>query len=74
MSTWVFSDIHGNRKLFNQVMDAIGSEDRAFFLGDAIDRGADGWAIFKESKTSCRIIEIKIIEVLTYRLVFTIIK
>ena len=48
MSTWVFSDIHGNRKLFNQVMDAIGPEDRAFFLGDAIDRGADGWAIFKE--------------------------
>ena len=32
MSTWVFSDIHGNRKLFNQVIDAIGPEDKAFFL------------------------------------------
>ena len=48
MSTLCFSDIHGNRKLFDQVMAEIGPDDTAFFLGDAIDRCDDGWAIFKE--------------------------
>lgn len=48
MSTLCFSDIHGNRRLFDQVMAEISPDDRVYFLGDAIDRGPDGWAIFKE--------------------------
>lgn len=48
MSTLCFSDIHGNRRLFDQVMAEIGPDDTVFFLGDAIDRKPDGWAIFKE--------------------------
>ena len=48
MSTWCFSDIHGQRVLFDALMEKIGPNDRAFFLGDAIDRGPDGWAIFKQ--------------------------
>lgn len=55
MSTWVFSDIHGNRKLFDQIMATIDRDDRAYFLGDAIDRGPDGWAIFKEIMDDPRI-------------------
>ena len=48
MSTWCFSDIHGQRELFDQVMAEIGSDDTVYFLGDAIDRGPDGWNILKE--------------------------
>ena len=55
MSTWCFSDIHGNRPLFNALMEKIGPNDTAFFLGDAIDRGPDGWAIFKEIMDDSRI-------------------
>ena len=55
MSTWAFSDIHGNRKLFNKIMNFLKPEDKVFFLGDAIDRCDDGWAIFKELMDDPRI-------------------
>ena len=55
MSVFAFSDIHGNRPLFNALMEKIGPNDTAFFLGDAIDRGPDGWAIFKEIMDDPRI-------------------
>lgn len=55
MSIWAFSDIHGQRQLFDAVMDKIGPDDRAYFLGDAIDRGPDGWAIFKQIMDDPRI-------------------
>jgi len=55
MSTFVFSDIHGQRNLFDQVMAEIGPDDKVYFLGDAIDRGPDGWAIFKELMDDPRI-------------------
>ena len=41
MSTWVFSDIHGNRKLFDQVMAEIGPDDRAYFLGEIENKYID---------------------------------
>ena len=56
MSTWCFSDIHGQRHLFNQVMNEIGPNDTVYFLGDAIDRGPDGWAIFKQLMNDHRVI------------------
>ena len=55
MSVFVFSDIHGQRALFDQIMNRIGPNDRAFFLGDAIDRGPEGWQIFKELMDDPRI-------------------
>ena len=55
MSVWAFSDIHGQRQLFNAVMDKIGPDDKVYFLGDAIDRGPDGWAIFKQIMDDPRI-------------------
>jgi len=56
MSVFAFSDIHGNRPLFDALMAEIGPNDKAYFLGDAIDRGSDGWAIFKELMDDPRII------------------
>lgn len=45
--TWVLSDIHGNGFLFDAILEKIGSNDTVYFLGDAIDRGYDGWRILK---------------------------
>ena len=59
MSVWTFSDTHGNRQLFNAVMSKIGPNDIVYFLGDAIDRGPDGWAILKELLNDPRVIFIK---------------
>ena len=59
MSTWCFADIHGQRKLFNQVMAEIKPDDTVYFLGDAIDRGPDGWEILKELLNDPRVIFIK---------------
>lgn len=56
MSTWAFSDIHGQRHLFNAVMEKIGPNDTVYFLGDAIDRGPDGWTIFKQLMDDPRVI------------------
>ena len=59
MSVYAFSDIHGQRKLFDQVMAEIGPDDTVYFLGDAIDRGPNGWAILKELMNDPRVIYIK---------------
>lgn len=48
MSTYCFSDIHGNLQLWRLVQDFLKPEDKVYFLGDAIDRGPDGLQIMKE--------------------------
>lgn len=55
MSTWAFSDIHGNRELFDKIMNFLKPEDRVYFLGDCIDRCNDGWTIFKQLMDDPRI-------------------
>lgn len=46
--TWAMSDIHGRRDLFDKLMEHVGPDDLVYFLGDAVDRGPDGWNILKE--------------------------
>lgn len=51
MKAFAFSDIHGQGKLFKQIMDYLNSLDEdfsCFCLGDACDRGPDGYAIMKQ--------------------------
>ena len=46
-----FTDIHGNRPLFNAIMNYCKEQDpeaMIIFGGDAIDRGKDGYIIMKE--------------------------
>lgn len=46
-----FTDIHGNRPLFDAIMNYCREQDdegMIIFGGDAIDRGKDGYAIMKE--------------------------
>ena len=59
MSVWAFSDIHGNRKLFDAIKNFIKEDDTVYFLGDACDRGEDGWEIIKEILADERFIYLK---------------
>lgn len=59
MSTYAFSDLHGNRELFEQIKKFLKSEDLCYVLGDIFDRGTDGWNIFKEMICDKRFIILK---------------
>ena len=46
---YTFSDLHGNYNLWKQIEQfLINNEAYAICLGDVVDRGPDGWEIFKE--------------------------
>ena len=47
MATWAVSDLHGNYELFLAILDKINPEDTVYFLGDACDRGHDGYDLMK---------------------------
>ena len=51
---YALSDIHGYLSIYEKVAAALGPEDRVIFLGDAGDRGPNGWecikAIWKDSR------------------------
>lgn len=55
---FVFSDIHGNYNLWKKVEEFIAGRP-AIFLGDAADRGPDGYKIMKELLDSPNIIYLK---------------
>lgn len=59
MSVWAFADIHGRKDLFDLMMEKIGPEDKVYFLGDAADRGEDGWEIIKACIDDPRITYLK---------------
>ena len=42
------SDLHGNWELWDAIKKFLQPDDKMFYLGDATDRGPDGWAILKE--------------------------
>lgn len=47
MSTYVCSDFHGFYSLYEQISHFIQPEDKVIFLGDAADRGPNGWKTIK---------------------------
>ena len=48
MSTYCFSDVHGQYNLWKQIKDYLKEDDVCYVLGDCIDRGQDGYQILKE--------------------------
>lgn len=42
------SDLHGRLDLFHQIQSFLNKDDTLYILGDVIDRGPDGWKLFKE--------------------------
>lgn len=55
MSIYACSDLHGNLTLWNNIKEFLKPGDKLFYLGDATDRGADGWQILKEMLADKRI-------------------
>ena len=51
----VCSDLHGIYGLWEQIKADLQPDDTLYFLGDAIDRGPDGWKILKEMLTDSRV-------------------
>ena len=49
MSTYVCGDVHGQKRLFDAVLERVGfsPDDELVVIGDAIDRGPDGIGILK---------------------------
>lgn len=48
MSVYACSDLHGRYDLWEKIQAYLKPSDKLYFLGDAIDRGPDGWKLMKE--------------------------
>ena len=59
MITYAFSDIHGRYDLWAQIKNFIPPLAKTYFLGDAIDRGPDGFKIMNELLNKDSIIYLK---------------
>ena len=59
MSVYACSDIHGNIALLNKILEFLKTDDTVYFLGDAADRGKDGWEIIKNIYNDSRFIYLK---------------
>lgn len=42
------SDLHGNGAIWDKIKNKLDDTDTLYFLGDATDRGPDGWRILKD--------------------------
>ena len=56
---YAVADLHGMYNLWRQVIDSLDETDTLYMLGDAADRGPDGWKIIKEALTDKRVIYIR---------------
>ena len=59
MSVYALADLHGRLDIFNEGLKYLTPEDKIYFLGDAADRGPDGWAVMKAILKDKRFIYIK---------------
>ena len=59
MSVYACADLHGCRWAWDAIRNHLQPEDKLYFLGDAADRGADGWQIMKELLADPRVMYIK---------------
>lgn len=57
--TFVFSDLHGQYELWRQIKEYMQPDDKAYCLGDCVDRGPDGIKILTEILADKRITLIK---------------
>ena len=47
MAVYAWADLHGRMDIFQVGLEYLNPEDKVYFLGDAADRGPDGWKIIK---------------------------
>lgn len=48
MGVYATADLHGRLDLFRQMQSYLKEDDTLYIIGDVIDRGPDGWELFKE--------------------------
>lgn len=48
MAVYACSDLHGHWDLWEQIKEFLKPDDTLYYLGDATDRGPDGWDILKD--------------------------
>jgi serine/threonine protein phosphatase 1 len=53
------SDLHGNYKVFQSILQKIDETDKVIILGDVVDRGEHGFQMLKEILLDKRFILIK---------------
>lgn len=59
MSIYACADLHGVYDLWAQIKEFLQPDDTLIFLGDAADRGTEGWAIIKELIEDERVVYLK---------------
>ena len=59
MAIYAWSDLHGRMDIFQMGLEYLNPEDKVYFLGDAADRGPDGWEIIKKILDDQRFIYFK---------------
>lgn len=59
MSVYAITDLHGRYDLYEQVKAFLKPEDKVYFLGDAADRGPDGWKLIKAILNDSQFIYLK---------------
>lgn len=47
MNKYAISDLHGRYDLYEKVCEYLKPDDIVYFLGDACDRGPEGWKLLK---------------------------
>jgi len=48
MAVYACSDLHGDYELYNKINNMLHLDDIVYFLGDACDRGPDGWKLITD--------------------------
>lgn len=57
--TFAVADLHGMYNLWRQIIESLDKTDTLYVLGDAADRGPDGWKIIKEALADPRVVYIR---------------
>lgn len=57
--TYAITDLHGRLDLWKEVKKILKPNDKVYFLGDAMDRGPDGYKLFIELLSDERVIYLK---------------
>ena len=57
--TYAITDLHGRLDLWKEVKKILQPNDKVYFLGDAMDRGPDGYALFLELFSDERVVYLK---------------
>ena len=57
--TFACADLHGRYDLWRKIKDFLRRDDKVIFLGDAIDRGPDGYKLMKELLVDSQVIYLK---------------